>query len=331
MFLDTRLGNTPRWFFSQPRDWNMRVPDEIRDCVVFVGRVLRAGSREERRLTGTAFVASVPVTCGLKLSFLYLVTARHVAHALSLGDWFIRLNTNAGPCEEARLGVECRWWFHPDPAVDAAVTTIAFPADARIVHISTEMFATDEIIEKRRIGPGDEVFITGLFTKATGKSVNMPVVRMAHIATMPKERLPNIMILGKRYESEVYLVEARSLGGISGSPAFVVETVRAPVTLTSPGPEPVPIHMHAGGAFFLLGLMHGHWLIKEKESNEVEVVSFPPDEGSIATGIAVVVPAKNILEILNCEELATMRQEKERELSFAAGSTTSDCSESGRC
>jgi len=42
MILDTRLGNTPRWFLTPPKDYTMRVPDEIRDCVVFLGAEAKA-------------------------------------------------------------------------------------------------------------------------------------------------------------------------------------------------------------------------------------------------------------------------------------------------
>ena len=85
MFLDTRLGNTPRWWVATPKDWNMRIPDEYRECVVFVGRIIGEGSTERRRLIGTAFYVGVtseehPGTC-----YVFLVTARHVAKQLSLG------------------------------------------------------------------------------------------------------------------------------------------------------------------------------------------------------------------------------------------------------
>ena len=54
MFLDTRLGNTRRLFLTRPRDWGMRVPDDICDCVVFVGRAVSKGSVEDRVPSGTA-------------------------------------------------------------------------------------------------------------------------------------------------------------------------------------------------------------------------------------------------------------------------------------
>ena len=84
MFHDTRLGNTPRWFFTRPRDWNMRVPDDVLKSVVFLGRVLEKGSTREFRFLGTGFFVSVPSSLP-DLAYVYLVTAQHVADKLALG------------------------------------------------------------------------------------------------------------------------------------------------------------------------------------------------------------------------------------------------------
>jgi hypothetical protein len=63
----------------------------------------------------------------------------------------------------------------------------------------------------------------------------------------------------------------------------------------------------APATLFFIGLMNGHWLIRETEANSVEIQSVRDEEGSIATGISVVVPAKKILEVLNHPELEQMR------------------------
>jgi hypothetical protein len=83
MFLDTRLGKTPRWFLSHPKDWNMRIPEVFLTCTVFLGRLIEAGSRSMPKYAGTGFLVWVPSSIdGIK--YLYLVTARHVADQLSL-------------------------------------------------------------------------------------------------------------------------------------------------------------------------------------------------------------------------------------------------------
>lgn len=306
MFLDSRLGNTPRWFLRPPKDWNMRVPDLVRECVVFIGRILNKGSLEEKRLIGTAFLVGKPLSDG-RLTFFYLATARHVAEPLmSGGDWFIRFNTSDGS-DEIRMDSSVRWWLHPDPAqtasVDAAVMPLPLPPTHRCTHIALSMFATDRVVAERNIGMGSEAYIVGLFTKVTGKSRNIPMLRTAHVAMMPSEKIPNVRI-GPKWcgESEVYLLEVRSLGGLSGSPVFVHETVSLECThKTVPGNPKV--ELLGNGSSWFLGLMNGHWLIREKESNNMEIESVRDSEGSIATGISVVVPAKKILEVINHPEL----------------------------
>ncbi len=75
------------------------------------------------------------------------------------------------------------------------------------------LFATDEIIKDQNIGLGDEVFITGLFGYVAGSQKNIPIVRVGNIAMMPDEKVPT-----EGEPMEAYLIEARSMGGLSGSP-----------------------------------------------------------------------------------------------------------------
>ena len=34
---DVRLANCPKWYLMPPRDINMRIPDNLKKCVVFIG------------------------------------------------------------------------------------------------------------------------------------------------------------------------------------------------------------------------------------------------------------------------------------------------------
>lgn len=54
------------------------------------------------------------------------------------------------------------------------------------------MFLNEEIITEHRIGPGDEVFITGLFTRAVGTSLNMPIVRMGNVSLIRPEEVRDL-------------------------------------------------------------------------------------------------------------------------------------------
>jgi hypothetical protein len=106
--------------------------------------------------------------------------------------------------------------------------------------------------------------------------------------------------------ADVYLVEARSLGGLSGSPVFVRPTMSLPV------PEVCGIKNMLGVAPrpTLLGLMHGHWDVREEDMNKPYFVH--DRKRGVNYGMAIVVPASKILDVLNREELVQMRAEVER-------------------
>ena len=96
---------------------------------------------------------------------------------------------------------------------------------------------------------------------------------------------------------EVYLAEGRSIGGLSGSPVFVRNTVKMPVQ-TPDG----KIGTFSGlGGSHLLGMVHGHWDVPPTFS-EME------QEEKVNMGVSIVVPAKKILETLYNPELTALRK-----------------------
>jgi hypothetical protein len=238
---------------------------------------------------GTAFFVLIPSSIAGS-GFIYLVTARHVAEKLS-NNLFIKMNKKDGQSLLVQ-GKEAKWFTHPtDGSVDVAVLPWA-PSleefDYKYIH--ADMLLSDKIIQTEGIGVGDEVFITGLFAHVRGSNRNLPIVRIGNIAMMPDEVVPTE--LGN---IEAYLVEARSIGGLSGSPAFVRKTV------------PVGI-----GGFYLLGLMHGHWEIPTRNKNDL--LMNDDLSGKVNMGIAIVVPAKKILEVLYHPDLVKMRAQFEKDI-----------------
>jgi hypothetical protein len=123
----------------------------------------------------------------------------------------------------------------------------------------------------------------------------LPLVRSGNIAMMPSDKLP-IKHFG---EMEAYLAEGRSIGGLSGSPAFVRNTVQLPIN-SSKGRG----HLSGLGSVHLLGLIHGHWdlPISFSESEQYEAVNM---------GVSIIVPAKKILETLYHPTLVALRDEHE--------------------
>ncbi len=261
----------------------MRVPDEVRQCVVFIGLpVTMPDAQQGIRFQGTAFFASVPSESRQGWNFVYLVTAKHVAMKLEGQTFMVRINTKDGKSALV-IGERTRWWYHTtDESVDVALIPFLPPEQFEYKHIPTDtVFLSDEVIRDKKIGTGDEVFVTGLFAHLTGAARNLPIVRMGNIAMMPGEPVPT-----KEFgDIEAYLIEARSIGGVSGSPVFVFKSNK----------------------YYLLGLMHGHWDIPPQSKNDATRVD-EDTYGQVNMGIAIVVPAKKILEVLNRSELVEMRR-----------------------
>jgi hypothetical protein len=225
---------------------------------------------------------SVPINGIAGLKVVYLVTARHVVESAGSGRIGVRGNSKSGeavilPCG---LGGREQWRFHPEgPSVDIAVIPFGAPSDLLATAMSTEDFGTPERLAGET-GPGDDVFIVGLFSQFFGMRKNFPIVRLGSIAMMPDEKVPTSV-----GEIDAILVEIRSIEGMSGSPVFVRHNL----------------------GFYLLGVMHGFWTLP------VELRAGSGIRADVNSGIAVVVPAVKILEILNQPFFQSERDKVARE------------------
>ncbi len=264
----------------------MLIPDEIRKCVAFL--MYRDATRF--KFAGTCFFVATPLSEDPKKpNFMYIVTAAHVIRVMKEksvdGKAYVRLNFPDSTVKVSPTPLEA-WLSHPtDPTVDIAVLPRKPPPGADYLVYPMDRFATEDAISKEGIGLGEEVFVVGLFHEHVGKKRNIPIIRVGNIAAMPEEPV-QVRGVGAM---EAYLVEARSLGGLSGSPVFVnlgfVRNVSGQVKFASGG----------SGIFYLLGLMHGHW-------DRLVPVTLASDEiqvESVNMGIAIVAPAKKILEVIN--------------------------------
>lgn len=275
----------------------MRVSDTVRKSTLFIGIRDQVG---EITYGGTAFLVTIPGEH--KGSFSYLVTAKHVLDQIKKqsadGSFVVRANlvNDESVLFDADIG---HWFSHNDKDVDVAISIFSPPLeihntlDARFIPVSN--FLTEDDIKTHGIGSGDEVFMTGLFVNAVGASQNMPIVRMGSIALMPSEKISHA---GKLIDA--YLVESRSIGGLSGSPAFVSATIR--VAYPS---KPQQFYWVPGQSFFF-GLVRGHWDIPPNRALlEAEKVNM---------GISVVVPASKIKEILYMPEQIELRKTIEKRI-----------------
>lgn len=287
----------------------MRVPEVVLNCVGYVGEVAQVNNGvPSGDLYATGFFVSVPVEAE-ELSghrFIYFVTAKHVATDLRDREIFFLVNRKGGGITYIREVAEPIWCGHPDDkTADVALIQVMPQGDADIQTIGIEQFGTPEKLKALAIGIGDEVYATGLFTPVPGTTKNMPIVRHGNIAMMPEEQIQTE--LGY---ADVYLVEARSIGGLSGSPVFVRPTLNIPIPPF--GTEKITNMYALGHGATLLGLMHGHWDIKESDLNKADIVQ--NRKHGVNLGIGIVVPAIKILEAINSDYLVERRMKTERTL-----------------
>jgi hypothetical protein len=323
--IDERFGDGPRYYLYEPKDIDMRVPDQISKCVLFVG----LPDMPEPEYRGTAFVVTVPGT--QSNHFAFAVTARHVAEHLQGKEYYIRANRRGGSAVALKGRPSDPWWFHPTEKddVDAAVTLFS-PSELSqlsVEHVPIAMFADHATIEVKHLGVGDEVFITGLFTKITETTRNLPIVRTGTVALMPGEKIP----WRDRY-IDAYLIEARSIGGLSGSPVFIRETLAIHVA-----DHPIIAGRDSGrwvhglGQIYFFGSLIGHWDVPEGFS--------PTQAEAVNMGIAPVVPAQKIREIILQPELVDMmeringevraKNQSGAKLDFAPSKTKTQTTETG--
>lgn len=161
---------------------------------------------------------------------MHAVTAKHVAEEVNGKNFLIGINFKDG--KAGWFGSNLKWWYHPtqQESVDVAVTIFTPSGRADIEYIPETIFADKERIARYSIGVGDEINVIGLFTRFFGSTRHIPIVRTGNIAMMPSDKLP-----ARNGETEVYLVEGRSIGGLSGSPVFVRHTVSMDVVAGDTG------------------------------------------------------------------------------------------------
>lgn len=201
-----------------------------------------------------------------------------------------------------KLGGVDNWIFHEDPNVDAAVFDWQPPSTVNVWPFPLKWAVTPEFIVKERIGPGDDVFVAGLFWRHTGQARNIPIIRVGNLVAMPEEPVKTGMGL-----QEAYLIELHSIGGLSGSPVFIyLGGIRRDFPL---GGE---LKLTAyPGATHLLGLVHGHWNLGVNEEIDAAHDALDNDE-RINMGIAIVVPITRLLEILDYPEVRAAREKAQK-------------------
>lgn len=274
------------------------IPPELKEIVAFVYVKNNAGDLVPN---GTGFFVGVRDAHDKDRMYGYFVTSKHVLRDKQTREFFgritLRLNLKAGNTTSVEIpiileGTNKTVFLHSDPTVDLAVIP-ALP-DQKTVEFKVlpdNMITTREEFEKLHIAEGAEIFFTGLFTPYVGEQRNYPVVRFGRVALVTPEKIE-----WDGTKMDLYLLELASYGGNSGSPVFFYfGQDRQPGAIVLGPPE---IH--------LAGVMMGTF----QQGTPIQMVKTDAIPVSVANiGIAAVVPAYKLHEILFGEELRTKRGE----------------------
>jgi len=292
--VDYLLGGEPRYRIVSCEEPVMRIDPVIKECGVFI----YARINGEEKPVGTGFLVGIEEeTLVGRYAFTYLVTAKHVIIKIDEESIdkiaLIRFNSREGGFR--KIEMRAKDWISnlDDPSIDVAAHPWTVPYN-ELFHryVPARMAATEEIIKKESIDVGDEIFYTGLFTEHPGRESNLPILRQGTIALMPEEK-----IWVKDFGAiDGFLIEARSIGGHSGSPVFVHFHAGRTVKKTT----------SLGSKYYWLGLMHGHY----KRPDGISSSDVLDTLEEMNMGIGIVVPATKVLEILNQPAFLQQRNEE---------------------
>jgi hypothetical protein len=274
------------WFSDE--EVLMRLSDHILKTVVFVGYEDADG---DFCPGGTGFFLGRSIERA-DVSMIYLVTAKHVidkcsqyAGSGSEGSVVIRFNRLDGSSGLMRVNVDM-WTTDPhDDYLDLAILPLSpeeHGIDYRFAH--EDGVLNSDAVEALDIGIGDEVFFAGLFVHHPGAVRNIPIMRLGTIAAMPDEKVTVDFDDNVQHPIDAYLAEARSIGGLSGSPVFVrTDGVRGTsIAITEP-------------RFALLGVMRGHWA--QTVFTTATLRPWEIHKEVVNMGITIVIPASKVLKL----------------------------------
>jgi hypothetical protein len=297
LFVDRRLIGRPRIYAVRQPDWDMRVPDELKRCVCYLGGREARNAKEE--YVGTGFFVNVLQSGQV---FSHLVTADHVLTRMEAFPYrLLRFNNRQGDAVEVDInGV--KWFKHPSEpkSVDVAACNIPFRKDLEALDsaFGSGAFLTRNTLEGFGYGIGDEVFALGLLTFAHGKRANVPLLREGCLAMVPVDRVQS-----KTHGLiEAYVIDAHSIGGMSGSPVFIRQSAYFETNVDMPHPDGSGTYrmederLMASGRIALLGILHGYL----------------DDHASFAVpfnvGLSLVVPGDKVIEVLHSSEMGEERE-----------------------
>jgi len=262
---------------------------------------------------GTAFFVHFPdERLGPGQGFCYLATARHViesgkndgtrAQLTNLGMWINRKPEASPPALEwIQLPLpdkkELHGWYFPEvKSVDLAILP-GCPDEKLFEYrgVPTTWFVTKEILSQNDVTENDEIMFPTLFSQYSTDERNYPIIRHGRVSLITDRLIP----VGKKkpgVRRSLFLLEATAFPGNSGSPVFL----RLGGARDTKGGGILQV----GLRYFLLGVLEATF----PENTEI-TVGGTITQVPLNSGIAGVIPAWQLIDILEQKELKDMREQ----------------------
>ena len=229
--------------------------------------------------TGTVFIIGKPSKKDSTKAFYVMVTANHVLDDIKtdLATLYLRKNVDNNyslypyPVRIRNNGTPL-WTKNPD--ADVAAMYIALPHDISIELLTTDFLATDSLISKFEIHPGDELFCLGYPYGVSANEAGFPILRSGIISSYP--------LLPTR-EIKSFLFDFQVFGGNSGGPVYFIGVNRD-----------YKGGIHIGSVRFIIGLVSKQKIIEEEIKSLDETT-----RKEHALGLAIVIPATFIRDTIN--------------------------------
>jgi hypothetical protein len=296
----------PSWVMAE-KEAAMQVHWQILKTTAFVGVPTERGFQAE----GTCFFLAVQEE---DLDFFYIVTCRHVARPTRDGKrnkhkLWVRMNRKSGPprIEET---IRDNWICHQHSAIDVCIypfPVLQWDHDDDL-DVSTlrgpSTILTEDRYREFGLSLGDEVFIVGAFIGQVGERKNIPVVRVANIASMPDEPL-----WAGSPSGPAFLIETRSMGGISGSPVFLEPQARGLRMLGNWG-LPIDQQGNVVSPYLVFAMMQG--MHSGQYANDFvaddDIEKIVPKDADFNAGIGIAIPISQVMEVINREDMRKARR-----------------------
>jgi hypothetical protein len=266
---------------------------------------------------GSGFLFGLPSRANPSRTHLYAVSNDHVIHSCPV----VRLVKATGE-PYVLPGTDADWQSHP-AGDDIAIRSLGAVPNSEFGWLWTGLILGHRDIDQEGIGPGDDCMMIGRYVNQEQRQFDRPAVRFGNLAMMP-ELIHNS---DRSFNQESFLVDMRSHSGFSGSPVIVYfeepgwrklpplsEGIEDDIVAKAKAMEERTVGRPLSGIMgkmWLLGIDWGHLPIWDDVFDDHKRIIA---RMRVNSGIAAVVPAWKLLDLLDEDAVAMARDTAEEEI-----------------